>query len=45
MTRTHSAPKRERVTRGIRAAILRGDYTDGFALSQDKLASQPASTE
>ena len=28
------------MTRGIRAAILRGDYTDGSALSQGKLAGQ-----
>ena len=35
-----ATPKRGRVARGIRAAILRGDYTDGFALSQDKLAAQ-----
>jgi hypothetical protein len=37
VTRARSAPKRERVTRGLRAAIVRGDYLDGFALSQDKL--------
>ena len=35
-----STPKRDRVARGIRAAIRRGDYPDGFALSQDKLAAQ-----
>jgi DNA-binding GntR family transcriptional regulator len=35
-----STPKRDRAARGIRAAILRGDYADGFALSQDKLAAQ-----
>jgi DNA-binding GntR family transcriptional regulator len=35
-----STPKRDRVARGIRAAIVRGDYADGFALSQDKLAAQ-----
>ena len=35
-----TTPKRERVARGIRAAILRGDYADGFAISQDKLAEQ-----
>ena len=35
-----ATPKRGRVARGIRAAILRGDYADGFALSQDKLAAQ-----
>jgi DNA-binding GntR family transcriptional regulator len=35
-----TTPKRERVARGIRAAILRGDYADGFALSQDRLAGQ-----
>jgi DNA-binding GntR family transcriptional regulator len=35
-----ATPKRDRVARGIRAAILRGDYADGFALSQDKLAAQ-----
>lgn len=34
-----AAPKRDRVARGIRAAILRGDYADGCALSQDKLAA------
>jgi DNA-binding GntR family transcriptional regulator len=34
------APKREQVAREIRVAILRGDYTDGFALSQSKLARQ-----
>jgi DNA-binding GntR family transcriptional regulator len=39
MIRT-STPKRDRAARGIRAAILRGDYADGFALSQDKLAAQ-----
>ena len=39
MTRI-STPKRERVARGIRTAILRGDYADGFALSQDKLAAE-----
>lgn len=33
-------PKRKRVARGIRAAILRGDYADGVALSQDKLATE-----
>jgi DNA-binding GntR family transcriptional regulator len=35
-----STPKRDRVARGIRAAILRGDYADGLALSQDKLAAE-----
>jgi DNA-binding GntR family transcriptional regulator len=35
-----STPKRERVARGLRAAILRGDYADGFALSQGKLAAE-----
>jgi DNA-binding GntR family transcriptional regulator len=35
-----TTPKREQVARGIRAAILRGDYADGFALSQDKLAAE-----
>jgi DNA-binding GntR family transcriptional regulator len=35
-----STPKRDRVARGIRAAILRGDYADGFALSKDKLAAE-----
>lgn len=35
-----STPKRDRVARGIRAAILRGDYADGFALSQEKLATE-----
>jgi DNA-binding GntR family transcriptional regulator len=35
-----TTPKRDRVARGVRAAILRGDYADGFALSQDKLAAQ-----
>jgi DNA-binding GntR family transcriptional regulator len=39
MTRT-STPKREHVARALRAAILRGDYADGFALSQDKLAAE-----
>jgi DNA-binding GntR family transcriptional regulator len=34
-----ATPKRERVARGIRAAILRGDYADGCALSQGKLAA------
>jgi hypothetical protein len=33
-----ATPKRDRVARGIRAAIPRGDYADGSALSQDKLA-------
>jgi DNA-binding GntR family transcriptional regulator len=28
------------VARGIRAAILRGDYPDGFAFSQEKLAAE-----
>ncbi|MGH3245617.1 MAG: GntR family transcriptional regulator [Trebonia sp.] len=32
--------RRERVTCGVRAAILRGDYADGQHLSQDKLAAQ-----
>ena len=35
-----TTPKQDRVTRRVRAAILRGDYADGFALSQDKLAAQ-----
>jgi DNA-binding GntR family transcriptional regulator len=35
-----TTPKRGRVARGVRAAILRGDYADGFALSQDRLAAQ-----
>lgn len=35
-----STPKRVRVARGIRAAILRGDYADGFTLSKDKLAAK-----
>ena len=39
MIRT-STPKRDRVIRGIRAAIRRGDFTDGFALSQEKLATE-----
>jgi DNA-binding GntR family transcriptional regulator len=39
MTRI-STLKRDRVARGIRAAILRGDYADGFALSQEKLAAK-----
>jgi DNA-binding GntR family transcriptional regulator len=39
MTRI-STPKRDRVARGIRAAILRGDFADGCALSQDKLAAE-----
>lgn len=39
MIRT-TTPKREQVARGIRAAILRGDYADGFVLSQDKLAAE-----
>jgi DNA-binding GntR family transcriptional regulator len=34
-----TTPKQDRVARGVRAAILRGDYADGFALSQDKLVS------
>jgi DNA-binding GntR family transcriptional regulator len=32
--------KRERVTRGMRAAILRGDYADGQHLNQEKLAAE-----
>jgi DNA-binding GntR family transcriptional regulator len=40
VTRTPATPKREQVARGVRAAILRGDYADGFALSQEKLAAQ-----
>jgi DNA-binding GntR family transcriptional regulator len=32
--------KRDFVARGIRAAIVRGDYADGFVLSQDKLAAE-----
>jgi DNA-binding GntR family transcriptional regulator len=36
----NSTPKRDRAAREMRAAILRGDYADGFALSQDKLAAQ-----
>lgn len=32
--------KRERVARGLRAAILRGDYADGQHLSQEKLAAE-----
>jgi DNA-binding GntR family transcriptional regulator len=39
MIRT-TTPKREQVARGILAAILRGDYADGCALSQDKLAAE-----
>jgi DNA-binding GntR family transcriptional regulator len=39
MTRA-CTPKRDRVARGIRSAILRGDYADGFALSQDELAGR-----
>ena len=39
MTRI-STLKRDRVARGIRTAILRGDYPDGFALSQEKLAAK-----
>jgi DNA-binding GntR family transcriptional regulator len=35
-----TTPKRGQVSRGIRAAILRGDYADGLALSQDKLAAE-----
>ena len=35
-----TTPKRDRVARGVRAAILRGDYADGFALSQGKLAAR-----
>ena len=35
-----TTPKRDRVARGVRAAILRGDYADGFALSQGKLAAE-----
>jgi DNA-binding GntR family transcriptional regulator len=35
-----SAPKRDRVACEVRAAILRGDYADGFALSESKLAAK-----
>ena len=35
-----ATPKRDKVARGVRAAILRGDYADGFALSQGKLAAE-----
>ncbi len=38
--RRASTPKRDRVARGIRAAILRGDYADGVALNQSKLAAR-----
>jgi DNA-binding GntR family transcriptional regulator len=39
MTRI-STPKRDRVARGIRAAIQQGDYADGFPLSREKLAAE-----
>ena len=32
-----ATPKRDRVARGIRAAILRGDYADGSALGDGLL--------
>jgi DNA-binding GntR family transcriptional regulator len=35
-----SAPKRERVARGIRVAILRGDYPDGCPLSPQQLSAE-----
>jgi DNA-binding GntR family transcriptional regulator len=34
------APKRDRVAAGVRAAIVRGDYPDGAALSLAALAGQ-----
>lgn len=34
------APKRERVARGVRAAITRGELADGTALSPGKLAAE-----
>jgi DNA-binding GntR family transcriptional regulator len=40
MTTRRTTPQREQVKPGIRAAILRGDYTDSFTLSQDKLAAE-----
>lgn len=36
----HVTPERERAARGIHTAILRGNYTDGVALSQDKVAAE-----
>jgi DNA-binding GntR family transcriptional regulator len=35
-----STPKRARVACGIRTAIVRGDYADGFPLSQAELAAE-----
>lgn len=40
MSTRRTTPKREQAKRAIRAAILRGDYADGHALSQDKLAAE-----
>lgn len=37
---THTTAKRSRVARGVRAAILRGEYADGDHLNQGRLAAE-----